>query len=242
MQINWNRNSFCNSSPTMSKTNTNSSNYLQFLVMLYATFMLLTVVTCYKVISIHGSIFSVATLVVPFWYATNDIVAEIYGYSASRRLIWFGIFCQFIFVTLAYLLIHVYHSTPDNQHAYEVVFDKIPRVAISSLIASLIGSFLNIYFISKWKVLTKGRFFWFRSIGSTIIGITVFTIIEAFIIFGGTMPAIKILELIGDTLLLKLLIEPFSTTYAAIAVKIIKKFEGTDVYDLDISYSPFKLN
>lgn len=229
-------------SASINKQCISNPKYLQFFTMLYATIMLVTVVMCYKIISVHGAIFSVATFIFPFWYSTSDIVAEVYGYSASRRLIWYGVICQFVFVIATNVLINILPSTSHHQAAYEIVFTETPRVAISSLIASFLGGFLNIYCISKWKILTRGRFFWLRSLGSSIIGLVVFTIIEAFIIFGGELGFISILQLIADTLILKLLIDPISTSYAAIVARVLKRVEKIDVYDVGISYNPFSLS
>jgi len=168
---------------------------LNFMVMLYFTMMIITIALIYKIVDIHGYAVSASSLVIPLWYALGDVIAEVYGYKISRQLIWAAIFCEFIFIFVCAGLVHV--ASPyylHNGEAYRTVFGALPRVFVGSVCAILLGGFINIYVITKWKILVSGRYFWIRSTVSSTVGELVFVITAFLIEFYGKVPFLQLLR------------------------------------------------
>jgi uncharacterized integral membrane protein (TIGR00697 family) len=152
--------------------------YLTFLSMLFMTIKLITVVLIYKIITIGPFSASASTLVIPIWFVMGDIIAEVYGYKIARRIIFIAIICQFIFAFVCGGLISLHAPFGwAHQQAYDQVLGKLPRVAFASFLAIMTGAIINVYAISKWKILLRGKYFWLRSLGASVIGELVFTVI-----------------------------------------------------------------
>lgn len=205
--------------------------------------MLSTAVLIYKVVTLGPLVASAATLAIPFWYFLGDIIAEVYGYKMSRRLIWSAIICQFIFAVLCTSLIKL-NSPPTwlHQDAYNQVLGSLFRVSIGSFIAVFCGAFINIYALTKWKILLKGRYFWLRSIGATAVGEAIFTVVAFVIEFLGTIPTSQLIQLILASYGIKLFIAPIAATPSSMVATLLKKLEGVDIYDNNTDFNPFKLS
>jgi uncharacterized integral membrane protein (TIGR00697 family) len=132
-----------------------------------------------------------AQLLFPITYIFGDICTEIYGYAASRRAIWLGFFATLLLDGMGELVVAM-PSAPSwqNQHAFETVFGLVPRFAVASLIAYWLGEFTNSYTLAKLKILTKGRWLWTRTVGSTVTGQAVDTTIVILIAFWGSPSAL----------------------------------------------------
>lgn len=130
------------------------------LAMFYMTIKLMTVLLIYKLIKIGPISISVSSLIIPVWFLTGDIIAEIYGYHISKKLIWTALICQFIFAFICAAVIKL--PSPPHwmyQADYEHIVGNFPRVVLASFLAILCGALINARIISKWKVLLNGRFF-----------------------------------------------------------------------------------
>lgn len=221
----------------------NQYKFLSFFSAIFVTLSMLTIILLYKVISIHGIPISAATLIIPFWYATSDLIAEVYGHIVARRLIWINIVCNFIFIFTIYIFIHLPSPTSElnNTNAYLKLYSDIPRIFFASLIAILSGVFINIYFLSKWKILTNGKHFWVRSIGSSAIGELIFTIIAFFLEFFEKAPLSLIIRLIIISYIVKLIFTPIASTPCAILALFLKEKEGLENRDYNINFNPFKI-
>ncbi len=215
--------------------------FLDFLRVLYITIMLITIVLVYKTASFHGFIFSTPTVLLAFWYSFADVIAEVYGYEVCKRLIWQGLICEFIFNMGTYLLVNLLTSPPHIENAYDLVFGNLPRAFLGSACAIIASAFLNAYIISKWKILIKGRFFWFRSLCSTALASFIFSAVITLVMFSGTLTFSEMAILTIDTFLLKLVLEPIYATFATFLAGLLKRLENLDVYDYDVEYNPFKL-
>ena len=126
-----------------------------------------------------------------------------------------------------------------NQHAFEVVFNFVPRMVAASLVAFWCGEFANSYTLAKMKLLTDGRWLWTRTVGSTVVGQAVDSTIVMFLAFGGTQRLRTILILIGSGYLGKVLYEVLATPLTYAVVNFLKRSEGVDVYDTHTDFNPF---
>jgi queuosine precursor transporter len=212
------------------------------IAMFYMTIKLVTILLIYKIVNIGPITTTAATIIIPLWFYTGDVIAEVYGYNTSKQIIWATLICQFIFACLCASLINL--PSPANwayQGAYDHVLGNLPRVVTASFIAIVCGAFVNAYTVSKWKVLLKGRLFWLRSLGSSIIGEAVFVIIALSIEFIGVTPWKTLLQLMLISFIIKVAISPILVIPSSILAALIKKIEKIDVYDYDLEFNPFKI-
>ena len=195
-----------------------------------------------KVIQIGPIIATAGLIVFPISYIINDCIAEVWGFQKARLIIWSGFVMNFLFIALAYLAIAL-PAAPfwEGEEGFNFVFGLAPRIAIASLIAFLIGSFLNAYVMSKMKVASRGKHFSLRAVTSTLIGGSADSILFFPIAFGGLIPADELLIMVGTQIVLKFMYEIVILPVTIRVVKYIKRIEGIDVYDKDISYNILKV-
>lgn len=183
-----------------------------------------------------------AQLLFPITYIFGDVCTEIYGYAASRRAIWMGFFATLLLDGMGELVVAMPSSPAwQNQHAFEVVFGLVPRFAVASLVAYCVGEFTNSYTLAKLKIRTKGRWLWTRTIGSTITGQAVDTVIVILIAFWGS-PSALIRSIIISSYLTKVAYEVLATPLTYGVVAFLKKKEGTEAFDDKANFNPFTLS
>lgn len=218
------------------------SSYLIFLTMIYLTVMLCSGVLTHRIIQL-GSFYTMAgTLVAPLWFTLSDIIAEIYGYRIARKIVWFGFGCQAMFAIACYAIIQI--PSPEfinNQIAYSTVLGSMLQTCISAFVAYIIAGFINIYLISRWKILWNGRFFWLRSLGSSTISELIFTVIAVSLIQYDKLPLSKIITIIAVSYSLKIIYAVILAAPANYISLMIKKADEIDVYDFGVNYNPFRL-
>lgn len=218
------------------------SGYLIFLAMMYMNVMLCSGVLTHRLIQLGPFYTMAGTLIAPLWFLLSDIIAEIYGYKVAKKIVWFGFICQTVFALFCSILIQI--PSPnflDNQNSYLIVLGSILHTCISAVTAYIIGGFINIYFISKWKLLLKGKYFWLRSLGATTISELIFTVLAVSLIQFGKLPLNKILAIIGVSYSLKVTYAIILAFPANLLVNLIKKSDGIDVFDKNINYNPFRI-
>ena len=183
-----------------------------------------------------------AQLLFPITYICGDIFTEVYGYAASRRAIWFGFFAMGLLAIMGQVAVALPPAPgwPDQQ-AFAKVFGLVPRFAIASLVAYWAGEFTNSYTLAKLKILTKGRFLWTRTIGSTISGQLVDTVMLILIAFWGVQSSSQILHLIVDSYAIKVVYETLATPLTYLIVRGLKHAEGVDTFDRGTNFNPFAL-
>jgi len=181
-----------------------------------------------------------AQLLFPITYIFGDVFTEVYGYAASRRAIWIGFFASGL-LAIAGNIIVALPAAPGwpNQEAFATVFHFIPRLVIASLIAYWCGEFANSFVMAKMKLLTQGRHLWTRTVGSTVAGQAVDTIVVMTIAFGGSLNAGLITQLIVDGYLFKVAYEVLATPLTYVVVNFLKRSEGIDPFDVGTRFSPF---
>jgi uncharacterized integral membrane protein (TIGR00697 family) len=218
--------------------------YLDTLTLGFVVVLLISNLVGPKIYQIHLGHFanvSGAQLLFPITYIFGDVCTEIYGYAASRRAIWLGFFATLLLDGMGELVVSM-PSAPSwqNQHAFEVVFGLVPRFAVASLAAYWMGEFTNSYTLAKLKILTKGRWLWTRTIGSTITGQFVDTIIVILIAFWGS-PSSLIRSIIISSYLTKVAYEVIATPLTYAVVGFLKKKEGADAFDTHSNFNPFAI-
>lgn len=179
-------------------------------------------------------------LLIPINYIFGDILTEVYGYAHARRVIWLGFFAAG-FMSLAYWVVGQIPSAPtwSHQAAYDTILGIVPRIVFASLTAYFFGEFANSYVLAKMKILTKGRFLWTRTIGSTLVGQAVDTLVFVVLAFYGTQNFGVIASLSVSIYVLKVLIEIIATPITYRVVGFLKKAEAEDYYDYKTNFSPF---
>lgn len=214
--------------------------YYDVLVHIFVVVLLISNLVGSKICAIGPFRISGAQLLFPITYIFGDVFTEVYGYSGSRRAIWIGFFASGLMALMGLLTVHI-PPAPDwpNQHAFEVVFNFVPRMVAASLAAFWCGEFANSYTMAKMKLLTEGKWLWTRTVGSTVVGQAVDTTIVMFLAFGGTQSTKTILVLIGSGYLGKVIYEVVATPLTYAIVNFLKRSEGVDVYDSHTDFNPF---
>jgi uncharacterized integral membrane protein (TIGR00697 family) len=130
----------------------------------------------------------------------------------------------------------------DHQEAYEAILSTVPRITLASMVAYFCGEFSNSFVLSRMKVWMEGKHLWMRTIGSTVVGEGVDSLVFVFVAFFGAIPVSGLFTIIGSIYLLKVLYEAAITPLTYLIVNKLKRAEGVDVYDRGISYNPFHLS
>lgn len=195
-----------------------------------------------KVIQIGSLTVTAGLLVFPISYIINDCIAEVWGFKKARLIIWSGFAMNFFVVALGLIAVAI-PAAPfwEGEEHFDFVFGMAPRIVAASLMAFLVGSFLNAYVMSKMKVASQGRNFSARAIWSTVVGETADSLIFFPVAFGGIIAWKELLVMMGIQILLKSLYEVMILPVTIRVVKAIKKIDGSDVYDTDISYNILKI-
>jgi hypothetical protein len=214
--------------------------YYDILVHIFVVVLLISNLVAQKICVIGPFQLSGAQLLFPLTYIFGDVFTEVYGYSGSRRAIWIGFSASALMALLGVAIVHI-PAAPGwpNQQAFEVVFNFVPRVVAASLVAFWCGEFANSYTLAKMKLLTQGRWLWTRTVGSTVVGQAVDTILVMFLTFGGTVKIALILRLIFWGYLGKVIYEVVATPLTYAIVNFLKRTEGVDVYDTHTDFNPF---
>ena len=195
-----------------------------------------------KVIQIGSLTVTAGLLVFPISYIINDCIAEVWGFKKARLIIWSGFAMNFFVVALGLIAVAI-PAAPfwEGEEHFDFVFGMAPRIVAASLMAFLVGSFLNAYVMSKMKVASQGRTFSARAIWSTVVGETADSLIFFPVAFGGVIAWKELLIMMGIQIVLKSLYEVMILPVTIRVVKAIKKIDGSDVYDTDISYNVLKV-
>jgi len=188
--------------------------------------------------------FGAGVLFFPISYVFGDVLTEVYGYARSRRVIWAG-FAGLAFAAFMASIVVWLPAAPfwTNQPAYEIAFGSTWRIAAASLIAFVCGEFVNSFVLAKMKILTQGRWLWTRTIGSTIFGEGVDSLIFYPLAFWGSglipddrLPQIMLVQFVS-----KVGVEVAFTPLTYAVVGWLKRAEHEDYYDRDTDFNPFTL-
>jgi uncharacterized integral membrane protein (TIGR00697 family) len=214
--------------------------YLDHLIHVFVVVLMVSNLVGPKIVALGRFRISGAQLLFPITYIFGDIFTEVYGYAASRRAIWIG-FLASALLSIMGLITVALPAAPDwpNQEAFETVFHFVPRMVIASLIAYWAGEFSNAYVLAKLKLWSNGRHLWIRTIGSTVVGQFVDTVVVMVIAFGGSLNMALIVNLILTGYFGKVIYEAAATPLTYAVVNFLKRREGVDVFDYKTDFSPF---
>ena len=189
--------------------------------------------------------FGAGVLFFPISFIFGDILTEVYGYAASRRVIWAG-FAGLAFASLMAWMIVALPPAPfwHNQEAYEVAFGSTWRISLAGLFAFAVGEFINSIIMAKMKVISAGKHLWQRTITSTIFGEAIDTVLFVPLAFWNTgiIPNDKIPLVIGAQIIAKVGVEVVFTPVVYKVVAFLKRTENEDYYDRNTDFNPFTLN
>jgi len=214
--------------------------YLDALTTMFVVILLVSNLVAQKICMIGPFAVSGAILLFPITYIFGDVFTEVYGFSASRRAIWLGFFGTSLLYLMGAIVIAL-PGAPEwkNQEAFQVVFGFIPRILASSLIAFWAGEFANSYTMAKLKLLTNGEKLWTRTIGSTVVGQGVDTILVVTLTFAGKYPVGRLVNIIVTGYLLKVGYEVLATPLTYLVVGWLKRSEHADAFDRHENFNPF---
>lgn len=195
-----------------------------------------------KVIQLGGLTVTAGLLVFPISYIINDCIAEVWGFRKARLIIWSGFVMNFFVVTLGLIAVSL-PAAPfwEGEEHFNFVFGMAPRIVAASLMAFLVGSFLNAYVMSRMKIASCGRNFSARAIWSTVVGETADSLIFFPVAFGGVIAWRELAVMMGLQILLKSAYEVVILPVTIRVVKAVKRIDGSDVYDEGISYKVWKV-
>jgi queuosine precursor transporter len=196
---------------------------------------------------IGGSIlFGAGNIFFPIGYIFGDILTEVYGYARARKVIWAGFGAMLFATIMTLVVIHLPMSKSEKwnetyQPAIEIVFGGTWRIALASLLAYWVGDFANSYVLAKMKLITKGRFLWTRTIGSTIVGQGLDSLIFYPLAFYGVWTDHKLAAAVLFNWAFKVGVEIIFTPLTYLIVGALKRTEHEDYYDVDTNFTPFSI-
>ena len=196
-----------------------------------------------KVIQLGPVSVTAGLIVFPVSYIINDCIAEVWGFRKARLIIWLGFLMNFMVVAMGQLAV-VLPAAPfwQGEEAFNFVFGLAPRIAVASLTAFLVGSFINAYVMSRMKISSQGKNFSLRAILSTVFGEGADSLVFFPLAFGGLMPADERAQMMLVQVVLKTVYEVAVLPLTIQVVNDIKRHEGTDVDEEHVSYNILKIN
>ncbi|HEU5281416.1 MAG TPA: queuosine precursor transporter [Gammaproteobacteria bacterium] len=228
--------------------------------MLFVSFLILSNLAAFKIVELKFSHFfgwsfsqplsinfPAALIFFPLTYFFDDTLTEVYGFKVSRLIIWGGLICSSIFTLLAWATVYLPASpvwdanTHHGASAYELIFKGSSRIFLASILGYFFGEFLNSIILAKLKILTSGKHFFLRVIGSTAIGVGIDSIIFSNIAFFGIMPSSIIWSMVLTQYLFKLSYEIIMLPATYTITNFLKKIDQVDHYDFHTKFNPFSL-
>ncbi len=213
------------------------------LVALFVTCLIAANITAVKLIAVFGLLLPAAIVIFPISYILGDVLTEVYGYRQARRVIWLGFVCNLIVVATIWIGgVLPAAEFWDGQAAYERILGLAPRILLASFLAYLVGEFANAFVLAKMKIATQGRWLWARTIGSTLVGQGLDSLIFITLAFAGTIPTEALLGAVVTQWLVKSAYEALATPVTYAVVGYLKRSDGLDVYDRDTRFNPLALS
>lgn len=232
-----------------------SYRLLDTVTALFVTVLLISnIASAAKIVDLRVSIgdfplaFDGGTFLFPLSYIFGDVLTEVYGYRRSRRVIWTGFGCAALMSLTFFVLGRLPGETSWENAAGQAAYDRIlgsvgnGAIIVASLCAYWAGEFSNSYVLAKMKIMTRGRWLWTRTIGSTLVGEGIDTVLFVGIAtMLGVFPAAAMWSLLLANYLFKVGVEAVMTPVTYRLCRFLKRIEGIDVYDYETTFNPFKL-
>lgn len=216
--------------------------YYDFVMAAFVAILLLSnLIGAAKLADVGGFIFGAGILFFPLGYVIGDVLTEVYGYARARRVIWAG-FAGLVFMAfMSWVVVELPPAAGwEGQAAYESVFGQVWRIVFASVTAFWAGEFVNSYVMARMKIWTGGRHLWSRTIGSTIVGQGVDSLIFYPLAFWGVWSNSQVITVMITNWLLKVGWEVVLTPVTYAVVNWLKRKEGVDIFDEGTDFTPFK--
>ncbi len=209
---------------------------------LFVTCLLISNIIAGKLSQILGMTLPAAVIIFPITYIFGDVLTEVYGYERARLVIWIGLAANLLMSLIFMITVMLpYPKFWTQQGAYSAVLGLTPRIAGASLVGYFGGEFANSFVLSKIKILTKGRRLWVRTIGSTVVGEAIDTLLFIFLAFTGSLPFTVLVGMAGAQYIWKVGYEILATPLTYQVVGWVKRREQIDTFDYQTNYNPFHL-
>ena len=232
--------------------------HLDLIIGLFVAILLVSnIASSAKLVTLGPLEFDAGTLIFPLTYIFDDVLTEVYGYKTSRRVIWIGFVCLALMSAIL-MIVGILPGTEFwrttnavgdpvagvlnyGQDAFDKILGLTGRIVLGSLLAFFVGSFSNDFVLAKLKIITNGKMLWLRTIGSTILGEGLDTLVFALVAFLGILPTADLIALILSNYVFKVGVEVVLTPVTYAIVNLLKTSEGVDTYDRDTDFNPFKV-
>lgn len=224
-------------------TSGRSYRYLDFISCAFVTILLCSnIIGASKVATLGGVTFAGGILFFPLSYVFGDVLTEVYGYARARRVVWSGLVALIFASVMSFIIVELPPAQGwEGQEHLKAVFGQTPRIAFSSMLAYFCGEFANSFVLAKMKVLTEGKHLWARTIGSTVVGEAVDSLVFYPLAFLGVWSVDLVLKVMVVNYLVKVLWEAVLTPVTYRVVSFLKKREGEDYFDRHTQFTPFSL-
>ena len=214
--------------------------YLDIITGLFVAVLLISNIASTKIVQIWKFAFDGGTILFPLSYIFGDILTEVYGYRASRRVIWTGFFSALLMSVILGIIGLIKPADGwELQQAYIQILGQAPRIVAASLVAYFAGEFSNSLILAKMKIATKGRWLWTRTVGSTLAGEGIDTVLFVLIAFLGVYDIKLVLIIILSNYIFKVGLEVLLTPVTYQVVGFLKRKEKIDFYDYRTNFNPF---
>jgi queuosine precursor transporter len=216
--------------------------YYDFVMAAFVAILLLSnLIGAAKLADVGGFVFGAGILFFPLGYVIGDVLTEVYGYARARRVIWAGFAGLVFMAVMSWVVVALPPAAGwEGQAAYESVFGQVWRIVFASITAFWVGEFVNSYVMARMKIWTGGKHLWSRTIGSTVVGQGVDSLIFYPLAFWGVWNNEQVVTVMVTNWLLKVFWEAALTPVTYAVVGWLKRKEGVDIFDEGTNFSPFK--
>ncbi len=206
-----------------------------------AILLLSNLIGAAKLATLGGFTFGAGILFFPIGYVIGDVLTEVYGYAHARRCIWVGFSALLFMAFMSWVVVSLPPAAGwSGQEAYESVFGQVPRIVLASIVAFWAGEFVNSFVLARMKIMTHGKHLWTRTIGSTVFGQAVDSVIFYPLAFLGVWSTNQVLTVMLTNWALKVSWEAVLTPVTYAVVGWLKRHEGVDIFDRNTDFTPFK--
>jgi len=206
-----------------------------------AILLLSNLIGAAKLATVGGFTFGAGILFFPIGYVIGDVLTEVYGYAHARRCIWVGFSALLFMAFMSWVVVSLPPAAGwSGQEAYESVFGQVPRIVLASIVAFWAGEFVNSFVLARMKIMTRGKHLWTRTIGSTVFGQAVDSLIFYPLAFLGAWSTNQVLTVMFTNWALKVSWEAVLTPVTYAVVGWLKRHEGVDIFDRNTNFTPFK--
>jgi uncharacterized integral membrane protein (TIGR00697 family) len=209
---------------------------------LFVTCLLTANIIAAKLVTVGGLTLTAGIVIFPISYVLGDVLTEVWGYAAARRVIWLGFVCNALMVAAIWLGGEL-PAAPfwRGQAAYQEILGHAPRILLASFVAYLVGEFANAFVLAKLKIVTEGRWLWARTIGSTVVGQGLDSLVFVTLAFAGAVPAAALGAIVAAQWAVKVAYEAAATPLTYAAVAWLKSREQVDTFDYQTDFNPLRL-